>query len=668
MSQPDSLGNGQIVRLASRRTVSTICRCLRLGWAIREKKGGFLKVSRVVPRAGPLQYRGRRGCIAPFSFAHPVPPGPFMKAAFTRILALLLLTGFACTPGAAADIDKDRPTSDPISDASLNPWKGDFRTPEQVGLAADEVYFRNPAGHRLRGWLFTVDGADRTILFCMGNSGNISLMMPYAQILQQAGFEVLLFDYQGFGNSEGIASVTSLLTDCQAAMTFLTDSRQRKPADIGLFGVSLGSVLALSLAAEYDVGAVAVEDTFIPAQEVDRLAARYVGKNDMLAQLALSTLKAVFLQDVDPLANVRRMTAPAFFLHGINDWLLPPSGTMTVAAAYRGPKRVWLMDRTGHAPESLEVNETEYARQLQSFFRAAFADTLHEPQVEIVTQQEHIRRIRRQLRFERHELQLCVRCDAMEGETACVQVVLADESGRRRFIRCCVNGEHHLSVETPFKTTHISCVVFHDVTPADDTWTPRLSPFSAALEEFRRIAHRLFGHERTCEYYFARQGQLFYTNPRSLRPLPGYINEDWLQQLPEPAALPERIRVRYAGLLARLDRWPRPGHMPRPGDGLSDLPLAEKMLAYLPEQPEEYYEIGNARFQLEFRDAVVAHSLMELAKRRLRQYKPQAARDLLRLHVTLLPEQTPTNLTPERIASIRVIQDLIGPAEPTAPQ
>lgn len=580
-----------------------------------------------------------------------------MKARIPLFFFVLLAGFSSCTSGPAAEIDRDRPTSDPISDASLNPWKGDFRTPAEVGLEAEEVYFRNESGHRLRGWLFSSAGADRTVLFCMGNSGNISLMMPYAQILQRAGFEVLLFDYQGFGNSEGIASVTSLLSDCQCAMQFLIEIRHRAPEDIGIFGVSLGSVLALRLAAEYPVGAVAVEDVFIPDQEVDRLAARYVKQDDMLANLALSTLKAVFLREVDPLRNVRKVAAPVFFLHGINDWLLPPAGTMTVAAACPGPKRIWLMDRTGHAPESLEVNETEYTAQLQSFFQQAFAGQLQEPTVEIVEQQQHLWR----RRFDRQELHLCVRCAGTDQQPACVQVVLADKRGGRKFVRCQVQGEQHLHIETDFPTTHVSCLVFHNVT-ADDrqSWTPRLSSFSAALDTFRRTAHRLFGNERTCEYYFAKQGELFYTKPGFLRRFPAEINARWLQQLPDARSLPERIRVRYAGLLARLDRWPRQPLQQRPGNGLSDLPIAEKMLEYLPERPEEYYEIGNARFQLEFRDAVVAHSLMELAKRRLRQYKPQQARALLRLHVQLLPEQTPTSLTADRIAAISIIDDLPG--------
>ena len=66
-----------------------------------------------------------------------------MKARIPLFFFVLLAGFSSCTSGPAAEIDRDRPTSDPISDASLNPWKGDFRTPAEVGLEAEEVYFRN---------------------------------------------------------------------------------------------------------------------------------------------------------------------------------------------------------------------------------------------------------------------------------------------------------------------------------------------------------------------------------------------------------------------------------------------------------------------------------------------------------------------------------------------
>ena len=170
-----------------------------------------------------------------------------MRHVSAVIPTIVLTVSLLSTDGRAEEIERNRPTSDPISQLCLHPWKGDFRKPKDAHLAADEVYFTNASGHQLRGWLFEAEDAQKSILFCMGNAGNISLMLPYAKILQDAGFEVLLFDYQGFGNSEGAAGINSLLSDSLAAFDFLIDSRGRMPQDIGIFGVSLGSVLALTV-------------------------------------------------------------------------------------------------------------------------------------------------------------------------------------------------------------------------------------------------------------------------------------------------------------------------------------------------------------------------------------------------------------------------------------
>jgi len=568
-----------------------------------------------------------------------------------RTACFSLVTGWwllCCTHGFGEEVLKGRPTSDPISQASLHPWKGDFRTPAEVDLPADEVYFRNATGQRLRGWIFTAEESTQTILFCMGNTGNISLMLPYAKIFQDAGFEVLLFDYQGYGNSEGVASISSLLGDATAAFDFLVDSRQRKPADIGVFGVSLGSLLALTVAVEKEAGAVAVEDVFIPQEQIDNLASRYIQKNDTIAQFAMTTFKALFLSRVDPLQNVKKLKAPLFLLHGVNDWLLPPSGTMKVAKARTGLKRVWLMQETGHAPESLEVNDDEYAAQLQSFFTEAFQQRLSEPKLSVNSTQKEPRK---------WVVRLGVDAGTSNREELPVQIVLANERGQTFFRNELVKGKKQLTVTTRFQPTHASAIYFRNTQDIGATWEPKLSKFSKALQGYRRIAHQVFRSERTCEYLCIKGGEFFYTNRGMLGRYSSSLVNKSLQHLPSADGMPERIKARYAGLLARIDRWSH-WDKKQAESQASGIPFAEKMLEYLPEDPDGYYEIGNARFHLKFRDSVVAHSLYELAKARLVAGRPSEAQELLRQHVATLPDWFGTNLTEERISSIESLDDL----------
>ena len=84
------------------------------------------------------------------------------------------------------------------------------------------------------------------------------------------------------------------------------------------------------------------------------------------------------------------------------------------------------------------------------------------------------------------------------------------------------------------------------------------------------------------------------------------------------------------------------------------------MLQYLPDKPEDYYELGNARFQLTFRDSVVGDSLFRLAKARLSNGQINEARKLLRLHISFLPEHVSTDLNEEKISTINTLNDLTG--------
>jgi hypothetical protein len=85
------------------------------------------------------------------------------------------------------------------------------------------------------------------------------------------------------------------------------------------------------------------------------------------------------------------------------------------------------------------------------------------------------------------------------------------------------------------------------------------------------------------------------------------------------------------------------------------------MLTCLPAEPDDYYELQNAGMQLAFRDTIVGDSLFRLAKLRLQDEQPEQAQQLLRKHVSVLPDNVPTNLTEERIRSIRTLSDLVTP-------
>ena len=308
------------------------------------------------------------------------------RLAVATIFVLYCPAAFMVSPSDADD-GSQQPVReiriDPISRNFMAPVLEDFIRPEEAGLKYEEVFFPNETNESLRGWFIPVDGANKTVLFCMGNTGNISGMLLYAKLLADGGVNVMLFDYQGFGGSTGIATALSLLGDTLSAFDYLTQTRGIASRDIGVFGVSLGSPLAIAVAAERNAGAVAVEDVLLPTVQIEKM--KDLLPDDFPMRMALGGLRTVVLPRVEPLTNVPRLKCPLFLLHGEHDWLLSPSGTVEVAKISRVPTRVWIMQGAGHAPETLEVNELEYASQIQQFFLEALQGNMSGPDISMTS-------------------------------------------------------------------------------------------------------------------------------------------------------------------------------------------------------------------------------------------------------------------------------------------
>lgn len=278
-----------------------------------------------------------------------------------------------------------------------------YQTPADLGLWAEAVIFRNAQGDCLRG-LFCRQGppdmphnAAPVVLFCPGTAGNLSSHLHYVELLCRAGCTVLGFDYTGFGQSAGKASLRSLVSDVLSASNFL---RQAQHVDgFGMFGVSIGANVALRAAAlrPEAVRGVAVEGVAIWREVVRGILAegvmgpRYItaityegrSQGPRVAHLvnpvpigawlveAISRLGTALSplpgKDLEEQSRALR-NVPVLFIHGVEDPLLPFEATLQMYTAKPGEKRLWLIPRVGHAQEPILAQDAEYAAQLGDFF------------------------------------------------------------------------------------------------------------------------------------------------------------------------------------------------------------------------------------------------------------------------------------------------------------
>src|SRR5262245_21492970 len=104
------------------------------------------------------------------------------------------------------------------------------------GLSVRYVKFKTADDVILRGAYVPAPNSRGVILWCHGNGGNLSYGFAAAREFQKFGASMFLFDYRGYGKSEGRSGGDGILLDAEAAYRFLTDEIQLPPSKIIILG------------------------------------------------------------------------------------------------------------------------------------------------------------------------------------------------------------------------------------------------------------------------------------------------------------------------------------------------------------------------------------------------------------------------------------------------
>lgn len=143
--------------------------------------------------------------------------------------------------------------------------------PDAHGYAYEAVTLRSADGTRLCAWYVPNPDARRVLMFFHGNTRNISHCMDSIALFHRLGYSVFLFDYRGYGDSEGRPEENGTYLDAQAAWEYLLRERALSPDDIVMLGRSLGAAIASWLVARHTPRALVIESTFtsLPAVAAD---------------------------------------------------------------------------------------------------------------------------------------------------------------------------------------------------------------------------------------------------------------------------------------------------------------------------------------------------------------------------------------------------------------
>ena len=219
----------------------------------------------------------------------------------------------------------------------FHPQKTIHQTPRDVGLNFDDVYFTVRDGVRLNGWFVPYPDAKRTLLWFHGNAGNISHRVQNLRLLHdKVKINVFIFDYRGYGRSDGKISEPGTYLDGSAAIDFLRQRYNVQPQQLVLFGRSLGAAVAAEMATHGDSLALILESPFVSVAEMAR------------AVFPLLPLGPLLVTRYDTLEKVRRVKSPLLVLHGDRDEVVPFGQGRKVFEAAPEPKKFFTIIGAGH--------------------------------------------------------------------------------------------------------------------------------------------------------------------------------------------------------------------------------------------------------------------------------------------------------------------------------
>ncbi len=125
------------------------------------------------------------------------------------------------------------------------PIQGALFSPERVGLKEEEVWLKSADGVKLHGWAFRASEKKGTVLLFHGNAENMSSHFLNLVWLIKEGYDLLVFDYRGYGFSEGIPDQHGIYYDALAAMDWAYhDHLKRETKQLIVFGQSLGGQIS----------------------------------------------------------------------------------------------------------------------------------------------------------------------------------------------------------------------------------------------------------------------------------------------------------------------------------------------------------------------------------------------------------------------------------------
>ncbi|BCL79446.1 alpha/beta hydrolase [Ktedonobacteria bacterium brp13] len=254
----------------------------------------------------------------------------------------------------------------------LRPGRGNAIPPARdvAALPVFNISFYNQRGNLISGWLALSAPHAPVVILTHGTPGNRIDMVSRAAFLFDHGYNVLLFDFQSYGESQGAFSTLGMVEseDIIASITYLRSLPDTDDSKIGVLGLSMGATAAVLAASRTsDILALVAESCPVDATRVPGDV-----PNDQVRTADKELVEDVYDVDITqarPIDVVNRLAGrtAVFFINGDNDSETPLAGMYQLYKTAGKPKQYWVVPGAGHA-QSFAMSPDDYVSRIDAFF------------------------------------------------------------------------------------------------------------------------------------------------------------------------------------------------------------------------------------------------------------------------------------------------------------
>ncbi|OGW29390.1 MAG: hypothetical protein A2X59_11150 [Nitrospirae bacterium GWC2_42_7] len=238
------------------------------------------------------------------------------------------------------------------------PMKEINETPKNIGLDFEEITLKTKDGINISAWYIPAENERGVLLFCHGNAGNISHRLDSIRIFHDLGLSVLIFDYRGYGKSEGSPTEKGTYVDAETAWDHLVNVKNVKPEKIIIFGRSLGSAVAAETALKHKAGALIIESGFT---SVPALGSRF---------FPYLPVRLISRYHYSTIEKVGKIDIPKLFVHSPADEIIPFDHGLALYKKAKEPKE--FLGITGGHNEGFLISGERYTDGLDAFITKHF--------------------------------------------------------------------------------------------------------------------------------------------------------------------------------------------------------------------------------------------------------------------------------------------------------